>query len=184
MANQNFGKKTYLRDFKLSAEFPSHVAMFILFLFVFSRNGQLVPNELHIQFLRRVVLNINFNLETFAVIPNLGRYMKTNWTGPSQLAFCLTISVLRPSTPSIICLGRLRIASKCTLNLWQLRQRVDSLAQWLEHWIFNREDRVRFPRESGNFFSYASFLCCDLHVVRWGCYDRALLRLSALASYA
>ena len=48
--------------------------------------------------------------------------------------------------PSIICPGRLRIASKYIFNLWQLRQRVDSLAQWLESWIFNREDRVRFPR--------------------------------------
>ena len=48
----------------------------------------------------------------------------------------------RALLPSIICLGRLRIASKYIFNLWQLRQGVDSLAQWLEHWIFNREDRV------------------------------------------
>ena len=47
--------------------------------------------------------------------------------------------------PSIICLGRLRIASKYIFNLWQLRQGVDSLAQWLEHWIFNQEDLVRIP---------------------------------------
>ena len=103
--------------------------------------------------------------------------------------------------PSIICLGRFRTASKYIFNFWQLRKRVDSLAQWSEHWIFNREDRVWFPRKAGNFFSYASFLCCDFHVVRWGlvrdwtlfrrkwlhiiinddflekgeCYDRALL---------
>ena len=107
----------------------------------------------------------------------------------------------RALLPSIICLGRLRIASKYIFNLWQLRQGVDSLAQWLEHWIFNREDRVRIPRSAGICFSYASFLCCDFHVVRWGlvrdwtllsrkwlhviinddflemgeCYDRALL---------
>ena len=82
-----------------------------------------------------------------------------------------------------------------------LSQGVDSLAQWLEHWICIREDRVKFPRSAGNFFSYASFLCCGFHVVRWGlvrdwtlfrrkwlhvivnddfleereCYDRALL---------
>ena len=74
----------------------------------------------------------------------------------------------RALLPSIICLGRLRIASKYIFNLWQLRQGVDSLAQWLEHWIFNREDRVRFPREAGIFFSYASFFCYDFHVVRWG----------------
>ena len=74
----------------------------------------------------------------------------------------------RALLPSIICLGRLRIASKYIFNLWQLRQGVDSLAQWLEHWIFNREDRVRIPRSAGNFFSYASFLCYGFHVVRWG----------------
>ena len=68
--------------------------------------------------------------------------------------------------PSIICLGRLRIASKYIFNLWQLRQGVDSLAQWLEHWIFNLEDRVRFPRKAEYFFSYASFLCYGYHVVR------------------
>ena len=72
----------------------------------------------------------------------------------------------RALLPSIICLGRLRIASKYIFNLWQLRQRVDSLAQWLEHWIFNREDRVRFPGKTEYFFSYASFLCCGFHVVR------------------
>ena len=38
--------------------------------------------------------------------------------------------------PSIICLGRLRIA--CSY--------VDSLAQWLEHGTFIREHQVRFPR--------------------------------------
>ena len=120
--------------------------------------------------------------------------------------------VLRPSTPtSIICLCRLRILCRYIFNLWQMRQGVDSLAQWLEHWNFIREDRVRFPRQAWNFFSYASFLCCDFHVVRWGlsqdwtllrrkwlhviinydflekgeCYDLALLpRLSALADYA
>ena len=72
----------------------------------------------------------------------------------------------RALLPSIICLGRLRIASKYIFNLWQLRQGVDSLAQWLEHWIFNREDRVRFPGKTEYFFSYASFLCYGYHVVR------------------
>ena len=37
--------------------------------------------------------------------------------------------------PSIICLGRLRIACRYIFNLWHLREGVDSLAQWLEHWI-------------------------------------------------
>ena len=59
----------------------------------------------------------------------------------------------RALLPSIICLGRLRIASKYIFNLWQLRQGVDSLAQWLEHWIFNREDQVRFPRQTWECFS-------------------------------
>ena len=72
----------------------------------------------------------------------------------------------RALLPSIICLGRLRIASKYIFTLWQLRQGVDSLAQWLEHWIFNREDRVRFPGKTEYFFSYASFLCYGFHVVR------------------
>ena len=79
----------------------------------------------------------------------------------------------RALLPSIICLGRLRIASKYIFNLWQLRQRVDSLAQWLEHWIFNREDRVRFPGKTEYFFSYASILCYGYHVVRS---DRGLWR--------
>ena len=70
--------------------------------------------------------------------------------------------------PSIICFGRLRIASKYIFNLWQLHQGVESLAQWLEHWIFIREDRVRFPRQALDLFSYASFLCYGFNVVRWG----------------
>ena len=45
--------------------------------------------------------------------------------------------VLRPSSPtSIVCLGRLCIASRYICNLWQLRQWADSLGQWIEHWIF------------------------------------------------
>ena len=70
--------------------------------------------------------------------------------------------------PSIICLGRLRIASKYIFDLWQLRQGVDSLAQWLEYWIFNLEDQVRFPGKTEYFFSHASFLCYGYHVVRQG----------------
>ena len=80
-----------------------------------------------------------------------------------NVAWCFERALL----PSIFCLGRLCIASKYIFNLWQLRQGVDSLAQWLEHWIFYREDRVRIPRWE-IFFSYASFLCYDFHVVRWG----------------
>ena len=33
---------------------------------------------------------------------------------------------------------------------------------------FIRADRVRIPQQAGNFFSYASFLCYDFHVIRWG----------------
>ena len=52
-------------------------------------------------------------------------------------------------------------------NLWQLRQGVDSLAQWLEHWIFIREDPGSIPTKGRIFFfSYASFLRYDFHVVR------------------
>ena len=126
-------------------------------------------------------------LSTFAKSPGISIHLNT---------YCYNRALL----PSIICLGRLRIASKYIFNLWQLRQGVDSLAQWLEHWIFNQEDRVRFPGKTEYFFSYASFLCYGYHVVRWGlvrdwtirlkwlhfiinddfleegeCYDRALL---------
>ena len=40
-----------------------------------------------------------------------------------------------------------------------LRQGVDSLAQWLEHWISTPAIRVRIPSGTWDFFSsYASFL--------------------------
>ena len=48
--------------------------------------------------------------------------------------------------PSIVCLGRFCIAWTYIFSLKQLRQEVDSLAQWLEHWIFIRVNRVRIPR--------------------------------------
>ena len=44
--------------------------------------------------------------------------------------------------PSIICLGRFRIACRYTF------------------------DRVRILRLEGNYFSYAPLLCYDFHVVR------------------
>ena len=65
---------------------------------------------------------------------------------------------------SIICLGRLLVAYRYIYNLWQLRQRVDSLAQWLEHWIFNREDGVRFPRQAWKFFQL-----CFIPLFRLSC---------------
>ena len=68
--------------------------------------------------------------------------------------------VLWPSTPTFDYLPW-----QITHSFRQLRQGVNSLAQWLEHWIFNREDQVRIPQEAGNFFSYALFLCY-FHVVR------------------
>ena len=58
----------------------------------------------------------------------------------------------RALLPSIICLSRLRIASKCIFDLWQLRQGVDSLTQWLELWIFIREDGFD-SHERWNIFS-------------------------------
>ena len=70
----------------------------------------------------------------------------------------------RALLPSIICLGRLRIASKYIFNLWQLRQGVDSLAQWLEHWIFNREDPGSIPRKDGIFFQL-----CFIPLLRLSC---------------
>ena len=50
-----------------------------------------------------------------------------------------------PLLPSIIYLGRLCIASRFIFNLWQLRQGVNSLAQWLEHWIFVQTTGVQTP---------------------------------------
>ena len=43
---------------------------------------------------------------------------------------------------SLICLVRLHIACRYIFNLCQLGQRVDSLAQWLEHWIFIGTDQL------------------------------------------
>ena len=70
----------------------------------------------------------------------------------------------RALLPSIICLGRLRIASKYIFNLWQLRQWVDSLAQWLEHWIFIREDPSSIPMKGGIFFQL-----CFIPLLRLSC---------------
>ena len=70
----------------------------------------------------------------------------------------------RALLPSIICLGRLRIASKYIFNLWQLRQGVDSLAQWLQYWIFNREDRVRILRQTVKCFQL-----CFIPLLRLSC---------------
>ena len=107
----------------------------------------------------------------------------------------------RALLPSIICLSRLRIASKYIFTLWQLHQGVDSLAQWLEHWIFIREDPGSIPRKDGIFFQLCFIpllrLSCRkmgarpgldfirrkwLHVIinddfleKGECYDRALL---------
>ena len=39
-------------------------------------------------------------------------------------------------TPSLICLGRFRIACRYLFNLCQLCPGVHSLAQWVKHWIF------------------------------------------------
>ena len=60
---------------------------------------------------------------------------------------------------SMTCLGKVHIACAYIFNLWQLRQGVDSLAQWLECLIFIRADLVRIPRQAGFFFSHAPFLC-------------------------
>ena len=50
--------------------------------------------------------------------------------------------------------------------------------QWLEHSIFIRTDWVWIPWQVGTFFSNASFLCCDFHVVRWGLvWDWTLLHI-------
>ena len=43
------------------------------------------------------------------------------------------------------------IASRFIFSLWQLRQGVDSLAQWLEHWIFVQATGVQTPPGRWNF---------------------------------
>ena len=45
-----------------------------------------------------------------------------------------------------------------------MRQRVDSLAQWLEHWIFIREDPGSIPRKDGIFFQL-----CFIPLLRLSC---------------
>ena len=115
------------------------------------------------------------------------RNKKHTYLDTSLIWSCAHICVLlsscydRAFLLSIICLRRIHIACRYIFNLRQLRQGVDSLAQWLEHWIFNQEDRVRFPQWTGIFFSYASFLCCGFHVVSWGLiWDRTLFSWSWL----
>ena len=75
----------------------------------------------------------------------------------------------RALLPSIICLGRLRIASKYIFNLWQLRQWVDSLAQWLEHWIFIREDPGSIPMKGGIIFQL-----CFIPLLRLSCRKKGI----------
>ena len=48
-----------------------------------------------------------------------------------------------------------------------MRRGVDSLAQWLEHWIFILEDRVRFPGEAEFFFQL-----CFIPLLRLSCRKR------------
>ena len=66
----------------------------------------------------------------------------------------------RALLPSIICLGRSRITWRYTFNLWQLRQRVDSLAQWVEHWNFHPDRLGSNPTIGGIFFSAMLYFLC------------------------
>ena len=98
-------------------------------------------------------------------------YNHLSWNDILTSLQCYDLALL----PSIICLGRFRIACRYIFNLWQLGQGVDSLAQWLRHWIFY-PDRPGSNHTTGIFFSSASFLCCDFHIVRWWIVrDRTLL---------
>ena len=46
-----------------------------------------------------------------------------------------------------------------------LRQEVDSLAQWLEHWISTRSVRVRIPPGTWDFFqTMHHFLVTNFHI--------------------
>ena len=75
---------------------------------------------------------------------------------------CYNLALL----PSIICLGRLHIASKYIFSLWQLRHRIDSLGQWLEHWIFSRTDWVRIPQKEQKFFSAMLHSCVTTFIFK------------------
>ena len=110
------------------------------------------------------------------------------WSGSTLFPLSLWPTVFcycndRALLPSIICLARLRIAIKYIFNFWQLRQGVYALVQLLEHWTFIWTDQVQIPKSAGNFFSYASFLCYDFHVVRWGLvWDRTLYAKNGFTS--
>ena len=64
--------------------------------------------------------------------------------------------LLRTSTPTY---DNLYIFS-----LRPMRQWVDSLAQWLEHWIFIQTNHVRIPWQAGNFFPL-----CFIPILRLSC---------------
>ena len=51
--------------------------------------------------------------------------------------------------------------------------RESTLAQWLEHWIFNLEDRVRFPRQAWKFFQL-----CFIPLLRLSCRKISMMKLS------
>ena len=55
------------------------------------------------------------------------------------------------------------------IHLWQLRQRVYSLAQWLEHWSFTGATRDRFPAKAWDFFRLCFILlrlsCCKKRIL-------------------
>ena len=75
-----------------------------------------------------------------------------------------------PLLPLIIYFGRLCIASRFIVNLWQLRQGINSLAQWLEHWIFVQATGVQTPAGLRNFqLCFIPLLWLSCHKMgRWG----------------
>ena len=60
-----------------------------------------------------------------------------------------------------------------------LRQGVDSLAQWLEHWIFTPAVRVRIPSGTWDFFQV---LVTNFHIRKRYGIDTTYLQASVCAS--
>ena len=71
--------------------------------------------------------------------------------------------VLRPSTPTFDYLPW-QISHSLYVYIQSLTSESGSR---LFDCFFIRTDRVRIPRKAEIFFSFASFLCYDFHVIRW-----------------
>ena len=73
--------------------------------------------------------------------------------------------MFRPSTPTFDYLSwQIMHNLKVYIQSLTTASGIDSLAQWLEHWIFIRTDRVRIPRQEGIVFQL-----CFIPLLRLTC---------------